>query len=377
MVESASMGPCLSRGVGSGGGAGASLALATRQVADGGEDYSHLGDAEGVYTAPYAALTPAAQAALDTLWSLTPTGRLFSEYATRSEHGVDVFVSHVWNDVRYVGQVKPAGPVSALQTYFSLKSAGVQKGCEMLERRNRFEPITGLGRDKVGWRLWMDHVSVNQSNPAMKVHMQNTFNDLISQSRALVVILSPSYFARLWCMFEMASFLAKKDLHSVAVVSWSFMNVADGPKPYLDALRSFSVARAQCTVEADRPLLAAQACKFFGSEAVFERLGRLCGLAVVLQSLFLSPVVEAFDANCEKFFLLPFYALAEELGFAPLADAFRAFDPVRKYELHAGHGGAQSPETNDAYSQLVLAHVKAAVSPIVREAFRDAHVLAA
>jgi hypothetical protein len=373
------MGPCLSRGGGSGGGsgggAGASLALATRQAADGGEDYSHLGDPEGVYTAPYAAVTPAAQAASDALWSLTPTGWLFSEYAIRSEHGVDVFVSHVWNDVRYVGQVKPAGPVSALQTYFALKSAGVQKGCELLERRNRFEPITGLGQDKVGWRLWMDHISVNQSNPTMKVHLQNTFNDLISQSRALVVILSPSYFARLWCMFEMASFLAIKDLHSVAVVSWSFMNVAEGPKPYLDALRSFSVAHALCTYEADRPLLAAQARKFFGSEAVFERLGRLCGLAVVLQSLFLSPVV--FDAGREKFFLLPLYALAEELGFAPLADAFRAFDPLRKYEQHAGHGGAQSPETNDAYSQLVLAHVKAAVSPIVRAAFRDAHVLVA
>ena len=52
------------------------------------------------------------------------------------------------------------------------------------------------------WNMWIDRVCIDQGSTAMKSHVTTKFADYVQRSEAIVIVLSPSYFTRLWCVFE-------------------------------------------------------------------------------------------------------------------------------------------------------------------------------
>jgi len=49
---------------------------------------------------------------------------------------------------------------------------------------------------------WVDRACINQTDDGMIRHVTTSFSDYIARSRSVVVILSPVYLRRLWCIFE-------------------------------------------------------------------------------------------------------------------------------------------------------------------------------
>ena len=52
------------------------------------------------------------------------------------------------------------------------------------------------------WRIWMDLVCIDQYDGRNKAHVSNLLEVCMREARSMVVLLSPGYFTRLWCVFR-------------------------------------------------------------------------------------------------------------------------------------------------------------------------------
>ena len=169
------------------------------------------------------------------------------------------------------------------------------------------------------------------------------------EARSMVVLLSPGYFTRLWCVFEYCCFLAFSDMSRIAVYVWGFCDHLSGfgvgpertaaPAPLRalssalpDSLRSFSVQTAQCSFDCDKILLRNKVLALYTSVAAFERFARVAGIIMVTWSLVMSPAVYSSDRYALQ--VTPWCTLAQDLGFSCLAKLLSDFDAVTVYAQH-------------------------------------------
>lgn len=167
----------------------------------------------------------------------------------------------------------------------------------------------------------------------------------------------------------MTSFIALKDLTQIASYCWAFMD--GGPAliaSYVDGLKALSVANSKCLVDADRATLRAKVAELYVDEQAWTRFAQLSGLALLLQSLLLSPAV--YSADRVEYFVKPFLDVCAELGFDDLRDAFASFPAVERYAELAQAGSSET--SNADYTNAVLAHVTMHVMPVVRAASKAA-----
>jgi len=186
----------------------------------------------------------------------------------------------------------------------------------------------GLGRE--GW--WLDKLCIHQSDEALKGEAIRAVPSFLGRSDRLVVLSSERYFERLWCCFELATFLAERSVEHVdivplwlapwllatmamdfvcsllanAIMTHVLYSLADAWGPTagilagsslvvgasyapaiplivlgyrlktrarartLEQLRAFSFAKTECSDEADRPRVEACVVRAYGSLAAFE-----------------------------------------------------------------------------------------------------------
>lgn len=252
--------------------------------------------------------------------------------------------------------------------YFDLKSAGLRKAMAQLAVRPGIIADQFFPDDLDQWRVWMDLVCIDQYDEQHKAHVTEQLDSYVQEAGSMVVILSPGYFSRLWCVYECCSFLAHHDVDRMAVYVWGFSDsltvnpsrmasaseeVRSIARATPDALRSFSVASAQCTFESDRKLLLKKVDDFYVSHAAFERFARLVGIVMASWSLILSPAVYFAERYRQQ--ILPWLDLARDVGFAGLADALSAFDAVAVYALH---DSCTPPERVPAYVEAAQSHFR-------------------
>lgn len=117
----------------------------------------------------------------------------------------------------------------------------------------------------------------------------------------MVVLLSTSYFTRLWCVYECCCFLAKHPVSNIAVYSWAFADRVSlslerkkgAPEALLNlagttvrSLRDFTVAGAKCSFECDRQVLVDSVGELYQSIEAFERFAKFTGILMVVSARF-------------------------------------------------------------------------------------------
>ena len=201
--------------------------------------------------------------------------------STATSSTIDVFVSHTWYDQVFVNGVKLISenrkrarklptPIEAVAkkeietTFYDLKCSGLLKGVRQLALRD-ISSLGGSGAfpaDIKQWRIWMDLVCIDQYDSTHKAHVTGLLEVYMREARSMVVLLSPAYFTRLWCVFEYCCFLAFSDMSRIAVYAWGFcdqLTVAGSERASApatvrtlssslpDSLRTFSVNSAECS----------------------------------------------------------------------------------------------------------------------------------
>jgi hypothetical protein len=144
------------------------------------------------------------------------------------------------------------------------------------------------------------------------------------------------------------------------VYVWAFMDSPLTAPVLLSSLRSISVANSQCQFENDRELLRSKVLEHFFGHAEFERFAQFAGVAMIVQSLFLSPAI--YNEERYRSFIQPLLDLADDLGFTSLSQTFRSFDAVGEWaKLEAQN----SPDENPEYTAMVLTFIQNQIMPLI------------
>ena len=207
---------------------------------------------------------------------------------------IDVFVSHTWYDQVFINGVKlisenrrrarnlptPDESVAKKEietTFYDLKCSGLLKGVRQLALRDisSLEGSDTFPADIKKWRIWMDLVCIDQYDETHKAHVTGLLEVYMREAKSMVVLLSPAYFTRLWCVFEYCCFLAFGDMSRIAVYAWGFcdqLTVAGSERSAApeavralstslpDSLRKFSVHSAECSFACDKVCVCQGVC---------------------------------------------------------------------------------------------------------------------
>jgi len=141
--------------------------------------------------------------------------------------------------------------------------------------------------------LWVDTCCICQDTPATIAAGLASFERFLHSCDRMVAFISPAYFDRLWCVYELATF-CRQHRHSLPEhllllsLEWpSTLNplkrseLHDSERAWFER---FSCRNAKCCKPSDRALLLAKIRSEWGSEARFDAFVRHDLLDVMRQS---------------------------------------------------------------------------------------------
>merc|ERR1719482_2558458 len=106
----------------------------------------------------------------------------------------------------------------------------------------------------------------------------------------MTVLLSWSYFSRLWCLFEWTMFVALHDVHQLSVRFVPFPS-QENMLLFVESIAHISVDRALCSQQVDKDVLLAKIGLYFRGRSpgdscdTFERFAKLSAIAVLAMHL--------------------------------------------------------------------------------------------
>jgi hypothetical protein len=179
--------------------------------------------------------------------------------------------------------------------------------------------------DPLAWQrlsLWVDKSCIPQRDPVVKARCVASIEHFLRLSETCIVLLSWSYFTRLWCVYEWACFLVAHKPTDVHVGLKSFISVPTLPL-FLAAVRGISVANAQCFAESDRATLVTKVDEYYVGAAAFERFVKVTAIALIARDM----MEFATDASDEEVWVAPWTELAADLRFDALVCALGRATP--------------------------------------------------
>ena len=133
----------------------------------------------------------------------------------------------------------------------------------------------------------MDKLCINQATDETKAAGVAGFKRFLGRCDKMVAFIGPSYFQRLWCVYELATFTKRHGMHKSDAPSGTLLLLSlDWPSSFwpckqtrLDRqehewLAQFSCREAGCFKPADRAFVLAAIREEFGSEAEFDTFVR-------------------------------------------------------------------------------------------------------
>ena len=135
--------------------------------------------------------------------------------------------------------------------------------------------------------LWIDKCCINQETPETIKAGVDGFGRFLDSSDGMIAFVSRSYFSRIWCVYELASFCQKHrgdKLHEkLVLVSLEWPSSLSPLKAFFSPglteterapLTSFCCREAEAFKPCDRATVLAAVREKFGSEAAFDTLVR-------------------------------------------------------------------------------------------------------
>ncbi|CAE8633526.1 unnamed protein product [Polarella glacialis] len=214
--------------------------------------------------------------------------------------------------------------------------------------------------------FWIDKCCIPQAHPELTTWCLDLLEEFIALSDRLVVILSWSYFERLWCVYEWVCFLVHNKASSITLCSDAFVRSRTLPL-LLDSVRSFSLAKCKCFEEKDRQVLTQKVDTYFVSEHAFEQLLKFTAIAFIVRDMISrradprSPFVTA-QGGADA--ISPWVELSKECGFDDLAVCFTSWRGDS--EMGAGR------DVQTANLQKVDAWFAKEIEPLIEALKKDA-----
>mmetsp|Transcript_45738 Transcript_45738/g.99563 ORF Transcript_45738/g.99563 Transcript_45738/m.99563 type:complete len:371 (-) Transcript_45738:500-1612(-) len=131
--------------------------------------------------------------------------------------------------------------------------------------------------------LWLDKCCISQENDCTKAAGCSSFSRFLNRSDKVIAFVSPRYFSRLWCVYELASFC---HLHNNELDKRLILFSLDWPSsmsPFFSSrltkaerqlFEGFRCSNIQCAKPADRSFVMSEVRKNWGGEAEFETFVR-------------------------------------------------------------------------------------------------------
>jgi len=197
---------------------------------------------------------------------------------------------------------------------------------------------THLG-DHTKWpeiEVWVDKCCIPQGNEELMTWCVGLLEEFIMLSDGLIVVLTWSYFERLWCVYEWVCFLACHDSHSIRLCVDAFVRPRTLPL-LIECIRNFSIARCECAVEADREIMQRKIDEYYVSGAAFETMLKFTAIALIAREMAQCRTALGMSA------IRPWAELAADCGFKDLAEQLNALgDATRTWHLESSLGGRRS-----------------------------------
>jgi len=131
--------------------------------------------------------------------------------------------------------------------------------------------------------LWLDKCCIDQSSPEAKKAGIYAFDRFLDSCDGMVAFVSKSYFSRVWCVFELATFCKAKTRHPNRKLLLYSLEWPSSINPFKSAviteeekswLQKFSCRSAQCYKPADRGFVLETIRREWGSEQLFDQYVR-------------------------------------------------------------------------------------------------------
>mmetsp|Transcript_8388 Transcript_8388/g.12576 ORF Transcript_8388/g.12576 Transcript_8388/m.12576 type:complete len:399 (-) Transcript_8388:25-1221(-) len=230
---------------------------------------------------------------------------LYDKLAVPADN-VFIFVSHSWS----VPESWPSRDLNA--TYEDVKLEQLYSSSQDLLRdisisggraRARASSASASASTAVkNIHLWLDKACSPQWGAALAAvkKFDFFFMQYIALSENMLVLATPVYFTRLWCVFEMASFLSLHPPDKLYIGIDSFLNDRDMVmdhgvsaeeatiyriEAYLESITKLCVQDLICVNESDREILLKLIYQNFGECARFENFAKSCALAIIAHNM--------------------------------------------------------------------------------------------
>ena len=124
-----------------------------------------------------------------------------------------------------------------------------------------------------------DKCCIDQSSPEMIAAGVSSFGAFLAKCDNMVAFASPTYFSRLWCVYELATFCRMHKDHldgRLLLLSPTWPSVFNPFKSArlteeeLAPFTGFTLAEVQCAMPRDRAIVLEEIRRTWGSEAAFE-----------------------------------------------------------------------------------------------------------
>jgi len=145
--------------------------------------------------------------------------------------------------------------------------------------------------------VWIDKLCINQENNVTKAAGVAGFERFLGKCDRMIAFIGPTYFSRLWCVYELATFTRMHGMHEVDAPSGKLMLLlldwpssmypfkqTDVSEEEMKSITSFSCREAACFKAEDRAFVLAEIRKKFGSEEEFDKFVRSHLPAVLMRS---------------------------------------------------------------------------------------------
>jgi len=253
---------------------------------------------------------------------------------------IDYFISHTWHDDG-TSKGMPQPPKGTWESAEGLEEFGWRKAVafqNVVRTIVEMKCHNDIEIDRKTLSFWLDKVCIPQYDDQLKKDCISSLETFITHSEGLIVLLTPRYPKRLWCVFEVACFLCSKQMQNVFVNFRSFCS-NENRTTYLDLIRKFSIDMCECKVQFDRTILAAKVEQYYNSKDHFAQFVQDSLLSLIIRDLFSYPPMikteELFKEHVE-----PFLSLLKEIedgrkisvSDGSLFEAFSSFDVINQYK---------------------------------------------